>query len=115
MSSLGIAFISAACIFGGSILGMRLQRLLPSHHLSKEMQELVKLSAGTIATLTALVLGLLLSSAMSSFDAINTGIGRAVPSSSSWIERWLAAGWMLSPCGINDTHAGSGFRNRLAE
>ena len=34
----------------------------------------MKLSAGTIATLTALVLGLLVSSAKSSFDAINTGI-----------------------------------------
>jgi len=38
------------------------------------MQDLVKLSAGTIATLTALVLGLLVSSAKNSFDAINTGI-----------------------------------------
>lgn len=74
MSSLSIGFISAACIFSGGLLGMGLQRLLPGHHLSKEMQDLVKLSAGTIATLTALVLGLLVSSAKSSFDAINTGI-----------------------------------------
>jgi hypothetical protein len=74
MSPLVTGLISACCIFGGALLGMRLQRLLPSHHLSKEMQDLVKLSAGTIATLTALVLGLLVSSAKSSFDAINTGI-----------------------------------------
>ena len=74
MSSFSIASLCAACIFGGSLLGMKLQRLLPGHHLSKEMQDLVKLSAGTIATLTALVLGLLVSSAKSSFDAINTGI-----------------------------------------
>jgi hypothetical protein len=53
---------------------MGLQRRLPSHHLSKDMQDLVKLSAGTIATLTALVLGLLVSSAKSSFDGIQTGI-----------------------------------------
>jgi hypothetical protein len=66
--------ISAGAIFGGAIFGMGLQRLLPTHHLGKEMQDLVKLSAGTIATLTALVLGLLVSSAKSSFDAINTGI-----------------------------------------
>jgi hypothetical protein len=74
MSSLSIGFISAACIFGGALLGMGLQRLLPGHHLGREMQDLVKLSAGTIATLTALVLGLLVSSAKSSFDAINTGV-----------------------------------------
>src|SRR5262245_3921015 len=53
---------------------MLLQGMLPGHHLSKEMQDLVKVSAGTIATLTALVLGLLVSSAKSSFDSINTGI-----------------------------------------
>lgn len=73
MSSLTIATTSAAVILGGALLGMGLQLRLPSHHLSKEMQDLVKLSAGTIATLTALVLGLLVSSAKSAFDTINTG------------------------------------------
>lgn len=53
---------------------MRVQRMLKSHHLSKEMQDLVKLSAGMIATLTALVLGLLVSSAKTAFDAINSGV-----------------------------------------
>jgi Protein of unknown function (DUF4239) len=74
MSSFVICLISAASIFAGALLGMGLQRRLPSHHLSKDMQDLVKLSAGTIATLTALVLGLLVSSAKSSFDGIQTGI-----------------------------------------
>jgi hypothetical protein len=74
MSSLTVGLISAASIFGGSVLGMGLRRLLPGHHLSKETQDVVKLSAGTIATLTALVLGLLVSSAKSSFDTMNTGV-----------------------------------------
>ena len=74
MNPLFIGFLSAVCIFFGGLVGLWLQRLLPQQHLSKEMQDLVKLSAGTIATLTALVLGLLVSSAKSSFDAINTGI-----------------------------------------
>ena len=74
MSSFVIYLISAASIFAGALLGTGLQRRLPSHHLSKEMQDLVKLSAGTIATLTALVLGLLVSTAKSSFDGIQTGI-----------------------------------------
>ena len=73
MNSASIALASAGCIFLGSLLGMWLQRLLPSHHLSKETQDVVKLSAGTIATLTALVLGLLVSSAKSSFDTMNNG------------------------------------------
>src|SRR5262249_32041626 len=48
--------------------------LLPGHHLNKETQDVVKLGAGTVATLTALVLGLLVSSAKSSFDTMNNGI-----------------------------------------
>lgn len=83
MNSTFIALASAGCIFSGALLGMALQRLLPGHHLSKETQDVVKLSAGTIATLTALVLGLLVSSAKSTFDSINNGI-------SSWIAPWPA-------------------------
>jgi hypothetical protein len=74
MSSLGIGLISALCIFAGSLLGIWLQRVLPEHHLKQETQDIVKLSAGTIATLTALVLGLLVSSAKSSYDTMNSGI-----------------------------------------
>src|SRR5262249_3612019 len=74
MSSTSIALASAGCIFSGALVGLLLQRLFPSHHLSKETQDVVKLSAGTIATLTALVLGLLVSSAKSSFDTMNNGI-----------------------------------------
>ncbi len=72
-----VGILSITLIFGGALLGMRLQYMLPGHHLSKETQDLVKLCAGIVATLTALVLGLLVSSAKSSFDAINTGIVQA--------------------------------------
>ncbi len=74
MSPYILGFFSAALIFVGGLVGLALQRCLPSHHLSKEMQDLVKLSAGMIGTLTALVLGLLVSSAKGSFDTINSGI-----------------------------------------
>src|SRR5262247_4284972 len=74
MNAIVIAFVSIGCIFAGALLGLGLQKLLPSHHLSKETQDVVKLSAGMIATLTALVLGLLVSSAKSSFDTMNNGI-----------------------------------------
>jgi hypothetical protein len=76
MNSTFIALASAGCIFSGALVGLGLQRLLPGHHLSKETQDVVKLSAGTIATLTALVLGLLVSSAKSTFDAMNNGLVR---------------------------------------
>src|SRR5262245_32930301 len=74
MSSFTAGLISAGIIFVGSLLGIWLQRVLPRRHLDKETQDVVKLSAGMIATLTALVLGLLVSSAKNSFDTINTAV-----------------------------------------
>lgn len=74
MSSLTIALISAACIFGGVLLGLLLQNLLPDHHLSNESKDTVKLGAGMIATLSALVLGLLVSSAKNTFDTVNAEV-----------------------------------------
>ncbi len=76
MNSLTIGFISAGCIFGGVLLGMLLQRVLPERHLDTASKDTVKLGAGMLATLTALVLGLLVSSAKSSFDAMNAGIAQ---------------------------------------
>ena len=77
MSSLTIGFISAGCIFGGALLGMYLRKVLPEHHLDDASKDTIKLGAGLLATLAALVLGLLVSSAKSSFDTINTGIAEA--------------------------------------
>ena len=74
MNSLTIAAISAGCIFGGVLLGLWLRALLPGHHLSSESKDTVKLAAGTIATLSALVLGLLVSSAKSTFDTVGSEI-----------------------------------------
>src|SRR5437762_7166144 len=74
LNSLTIGLISAACIFGGALLGLLLQGLLPQHHLRDNSKDTVKVVAGTIATLSALVLGLLVGSAKSSFDATNTAI-----------------------------------------
>src|SRR3989440_3940284 len=69
-----IFLISAGCIFGGALLGLLLQGLIPEHHLRDNSKDTVKVVAGTIATLAALVLGLLVGSAKNSFDALNTEI-----------------------------------------
>jgi hypothetical protein len=74
MSSLTIGLICAGCIFGGALLGLLLQGVLPGHHLRDTSKDTVKVTAAMIATLSALVLGLLVSSAKSSFDATNTAI-----------------------------------------
>ena len=57
-------------------MGLFLQSRLPAHHLSSESKDAVKLGAGLIATMAALVLGLLLSSTKGSFDAVSAEITR---------------------------------------
>ena len=58
-------------------MGMWLHKILPERHLDAASKDTIKLGAGLLATLAALVLGLLVSSAKSSFDAMNTGIAQA--------------------------------------
>jgi hypothetical protein len=60
--------ISAGCIFSGVLLGLLLRRLLPDQHLRDASKKTVKVAAGTIATISALVLGLLVASAKNTFD-----------------------------------------------
>lgn len=69
MNSLTISFIVFGCVFGGAIVGMFLRTLLPGHHLSAESKDVVKGGAGLIATMAALVLGLMVASAKSSYDS----------------------------------------------
>jgi len=69
MSSLAISMIVFVCVFGGALLGLLLRATLPQNHLSSESKDVVKLGMGLVATLTALVLGLLIASSKASFDA----------------------------------------------
>ena len=64
-----IGLISFAAIFGGVLIGRFAARLLPGHHLSGETQSVVTVSVAVIGTLSALVLGLMITSANSSFSA----------------------------------------------
>jgi hypothetical protein len=66
--SIQVAVIVFACVFGGALLGMLIRVFLPEHHLSDETREVVKLGMGLIATMTALVLGLMIATAKDSYD-----------------------------------------------
>ncbi|MGF6776250.1 hypothetical protein [Paraburkholderia sp. GAS334] len=82
MNHIIIALIVFACVFGSALLGLYVRSMLPEHHLSDESIGVVKLATGLIATMAALVLGLLISSAKSSFDTVN---GELVHSAASII------------------------------
>jgi hypothetical protein len=57
-----------ACVFGSAIVGMILRMLVPKHHFSPEANDVIRLGLGLITTMNALVLGLLISTAKSSYD-----------------------------------------------
>src|SRR2546430_9891273 len=63
-----IGLISFAAIFSGALIGLFVRRRLPGHYLSSETQSVVTVSVAVIGTLSALVLGLMISAANSSFS-----------------------------------------------
>ena len=68
MNSLAVSTIVCAIIFGGALFGVLLRNLLPDHHLADDAKDVVRLGTGLIATMAALVLGLLIGSANTSFQ-----------------------------------------------
>jgi hypothetical protein len=63
-----IALIILVLVFGGALFGLWLQKVLPDQHLTTDTKEVVRLATALVATISALVLGLLVSSAKVSFD-----------------------------------------------
>jgi hypothetical protein len=69
-----IAAITFICTFGSAVAGTFIRGWLPPTHLSKESQDVVRLGIGLVATMTALLLGLVTAAARSTFDAQDTAI-----------------------------------------
>jgi hypothetical protein len=65
-----IAFFVFAIILAGAFAGAVARRYVPQHHLSEETKSVVSISMAVVATISALVLGLLLSNANNSFSAV---------------------------------------------
>jgi hypothetical protein len=68
LQPIAIAAYFVVCTFGAAVLGMVLRFYLPDHHLRDDSKDVVKLVMGLIATLVALVLGLLIASANSYYN-----------------------------------------------
>src|ERR1700694_304612 len=68
MNPLLISLLVFAVIFGGALVGMAVRPLLSEQHLHPDSRDVVKMATGLIGTLAALVLGLLIASAKTSFD-----------------------------------------------
>lgn len=82
MNSCFVGTIVFICVFGAAWLAMRLRAALPEHHRGTDTKDTVKLAMGLVATMSALVLGLLVASAKGSYDTQRTAViqmaGKAV-------------------------------------
>ena len=74
MASLFTALITLACLCTGTILGSLIRSRLPDHHLRDDSRDVIKMASGMIATLVALVIGLLVSSSKSTYDQASAGV-----------------------------------------
>src|ERR1700751_2697180 len=89
MSSLALSAIVFALVLAGIFLGALLRRTLPHHHLDKDSQDVVRLGVGLIGTIAALVLGLLIAAAKSSFDT-QRGQIKQIPADIILVDNLLA-------------------------
>ena len=68
MSPTETSLIVFVVLVAGALAGARLRRALPEGHLDQHAKDVVRLGAGLLATIVGLVLGLLISSAKSTYD-----------------------------------------------
>jgi hypothetical protein len=69
-----VAVVVFACVFAGALLGMSMRERLPADHLSDSAKDVIRLAMGLIATMTALVLGLVIAAAKNAYDTQDDAI-----------------------------------------
>jgi len=74
VTALVLALITFTCTFTAALVATAVRSRLPAPHLSKESQDVVRLGIGLVATMTALLLGLVTAAARSTFDAQDVAI-----------------------------------------
>ena len=77
MTALSFALLTFACTFGCAVLGTFVRAMIPPDHLGKESQDTIRLGMGLVATMTALLLGLVTAAAKGSFDSQDAAIKNA--------------------------------------
>lgn len=90
MNDVLIGVIILGVVFGGALFGMLLRRVLPNQHLSTDARDVIRIVMAMLATLSAVVLGLLTGSAISSL-AEKEGELRSAAVQFIMLDRTLAA------------------------
>ena len=74
MTGIDFAIVTFVCTFAAALVGMFVRNALPPAHVSKESQDVIRLGMGLVATMTALLLGLVTAAAKGSFDSQDLAI-----------------------------------------
>jgi hypothetical protein len=67
MNSLAVSAAIFCCVFAAAVIGMLVR--VPENHVGSDAKDVVRLSTGLVATMASIILGMLVSSAKSSYDA----------------------------------------------
>jgi hypothetical protein len=102
------AFIVLICLIAAVLFGRVLRRLLPEDHLTADSRDTIKLAMGLVATMTALVLGLLVSSAKGAYDTKRSEVIQ-MAAKVAFLDR------LLSLYGPEGAEARAGFREAVEE
>ena len=73
-TGIDFAVLTFVCTFFAALLGTFIRTALPPAHVSKESQDVIRLGMGLVATMTALLLGLVTAAAKGSFDSQDLAI-----------------------------------------
>ncbi|MGD9635729.1 MAG: hypothetical protein AB7G28_24720 [Pirellulales bacterium] len=74
MPTITTSLMVFACLIVAALVGMLLRSRLPEHHLGADSKDTVKLAMGLVATMAALVLGLLIAAATDKYDKESAGV-----------------------------------------
>ena len=108
MNSTSVALVTFGALFGSAMIGVFLKSRMATQHLSSEAKDTVKLAMGLVASMTALVLGLLVASAKGSYDSQRTNLIQ-LAAKTAYLDR------VLELYGPQATGARQHLRESLAE
>src|SRR5215510_11055057 len=77
MTALTFGLATFFCTLGCALLGILIRSKLPDTHMNKESQDVIRLGMGLVATMTALLLGLVTAAAKGSFDTTDAAVRNA--------------------------------------
>ena len=89
MSALVVGALVSFILLGAVLIGSALRRLLPETHLTADSKDAVKLAMSLVATMTALILGLLVSSAKSTYETARSEVMQ-MAAKVAYLDRLLA-------------------------